>query len=335
MAKIKKIAVLLLVLFCFQAANAEWVKQQTRSFAWLRDISFQSESKGWIVGTDGTILSTDDGGATWQPMPKFTTDTFRQIYFTDEFTGWLLAERNVYSRGQNGTSYVLKTTNGGRSWERLEFEAAGRERVTRLLFNKLGWGMAYGEGGIFYKLQEDGKTWKKSLTAIHFLLLGGAFSDGEIGALAGAGGTLMFTENNGLTWDRATIIGDNDARLNAVVFAGQKLGWAVGSGGVILASTGGGRLWRAQQSGTTNNLNDVYFLNQREGWAVGDEGTIIRTQNGGASWSEVNSRVTHRLEKVCFNGKRGFAVGFGGTLLKYVDGASNDTTGKPGMKQRN
>lgn len=332
MFKLTKIFVSFAILLCFQTANAEWVKQRTNSFAWLRDITFVSESKGFIVGTDGTILSTTDGGTTWTQLPKFTTDTFREIHFTDENNGWILCERNVFTRGQNGTSYLRKTSDGGRNWERIEFEDAGRERVTKILFNSKGWGTAFGEGGIFYKLQEDGKTWKGSKTAIHFLLLDGAFGDGPNGAIVGAGGTILFTEDNGLLWDKATLLGNIDARYNSIFFHGQKLGWAVGSGGAIVAATGGGRMWRVQDSGVEANLNDVFFTSSREGWAVGDNGTIIKTRNGGTQWDEINSRVKHRLEKVYFNGSKGWIVGFGGTILSY-NGISNDT--KPTMQPRN
>lgn len=335
MKNISKLIFLLLLIAVTQPANAEWVKQNSASFAWLHDVTFVDANKGWIVGSGGTIFATIDAGNSWKQVPKFTTDTIREVHFTDENTGWLLCERDIYSRGQNATSYLRKTTDGGRTWERLEFEDGGRERVTKLLFNKLGWGIAFGEGGKFYKLQEDGRTWKKSQSAIHFLLLGGAFTDGAAGAIAGAGGTMMFTADNGLTWEKATLLGNTDARINSVCFAGQKFGWAVGSAGAIFASTGGGRLWRTQESGTTANLNDVFFQNARLGWAVGDDGTIIRTQNGGAQWYQVNSRVKHRLERVLFNGTRGWAVGFGGTILSYEDDAGGSPSGKPVIRPKN
>ena len=335
MSRSSKILIFFALLLCFQTANADWVKQRSGSFSWLRDVTFVSADKGWIVGTDGAMLYSADGGTTWKQTPKFTTDTFREIHFTDENIGWLLCERNVFTRGQNATSYLRKTIDGGKTWERIEFEEAGRERVTKMLFNKQGWGTAFGEGGIFYKLQEDGKTWKKSNTAIHFLLLGGAFSDGQNGAIVGAGGTILFTENSGLLWDRATLLGNADTKFNSIVFHGEKLGWAVGSKGSIMASTGGGRLWRTQDSGVEANLNDVFFVSPREGWAVGDDGTILSTRNGGGQWDEVNSRVKHKLEKVFFNGSKGFAVGFGGTILTYADGSIAEPDRKPVMLTRN
>ncbi len=335
MVKIYRIYILLLVLFCFQTANAGWVRQNTNSFAWFRDVFFVNQSKGWIVGGDGVMLSTDNGGQTWVQQTKFTTDTFVQIYFTSETTGWLLCERNIYARGVNASSYLRKTTDGGRSWERIEFQDGGRERVTKLLFNKNGGGTAFGEGGIFYKLQEDGTSWKKSQTSIHFLLLDGAFSNSPIGTIVGTGGTILFTEDSGLTWEKASLLGDTDTRFNAVSFAGEKGAIAVGTKGRIFRSNGGSRLWRQIYSGTTVDLNDVYFTDTANGWAVGDSGIIVRTRDGGKTWMDGNSPASHNLEKITFTGDRGWAVGFGGTVLTYdANVTTTDQGSKPALQKR-
>lgn len=336
--RINKLVLAALILLCsFVAAKADWHKRNLSTFAYFRDIFFVNESKGFIVGSDGVMMITADGGATWSMRPKFTTDAFLQVYFTNENTGWLLCERNIYNRGKEPTSYLRKTTDGGLNWEKIEFEDAGRERVTKLLFRSDGSGRAFGEGGIFYELQDDGITWKRYRTAIHFLLLDGAYSDNAIGAIVGAGGTIMFTEDAGLTWDKATLLGDADARLNAVYFGGAKAGaWAVGSRGRIFHSNGGARLWRQQQSNVTADLNDVTFTSATNGWAVGENGIIVRTRDGGNSWYDVRSNVTHSLQRVFFNRDRGWAIGFGGTLLTYDDTpAINDPEVKPILKKRN
>ncbi len=336
MAKLYRISILLFLLFFSQTANAGWVRQSTNSFTWFRDVFFVNQNKGWIVGTDGVMLSTDDGGQTWVQQTKFTTDTFVQVYFTSETTGWLLCERNVYARGANASSYLRKTTDGGRSWERIEFQDGGRERVTKLLFNKNGVGTAFGEGGIFYKLQEDGSMWKKSQTSIHFLLLDGAFSNSPVGAIVGTGGTILFTEDSGLTWEKASLLGDTETRFNAVSFAGEKGIIAVGTKGRIFRSNGGGRLWRQVESVTTADLNDICFTDGVNGWAVGDHGIIVRTRDGGKTWTDGNSPAVHNLERVFFIGDRGWAVGFGGTVLTYdANAASPDSGSKPVLQKRN
>lgn len=330
--------ILAAILLCsFVGARADWHKRNLNTFAYFRDIFFVNQSKGFIVGSDGVIMTSDDGGATWSMRPKFTTDAFLQVYFTDENTGWLLCERNVYNRGKEPTSYLRKTTDGGRNWEKIEFEDAGRERVTKMLFRPDGSARAFGEGGIFYKLQDDRLTWKRYRTAIHFLLLDGAYSDNAVGAIVGAGGTIMFTEDNGLTWDKATLLGDTDTRFNAIYFGGAKEGaWAVGSKGRIFYSNGGARLWRQQPSTVTADLNDVTFTSATDGWAVGESGIIVRTRDGGKSWFDVRSNVTHSLQRVLFNNDRGWAIGFGGTLLYYNDlPAITGPNTKPILRTRN
>ena len=330
-------SLILLILLCgIQTANAEWVKQNTNTLAWFRDISFVSETRGWIVGDNGTVMATTDGGSTWTPSKKFTSDNLIQVHFTSDMNGWLLCQRDIYSRGQNPSSYLMRTVDGGLTWEKVDFAGAGRERVTRVLFTPDGKATAFGEGGIFYRMQDDGVTWKKVQTAIHFLLLDGKFGNDRVGAIVGAGGTIMFTDDAGFSWDRATLLGDTDTKFNAVFFAGNRGGWAVGTQGRIFRSNGGARLWRQQNSDTTSNLNDVYFSTPTNGWAVGDNGTILRTRNGGSTWMQVNSRTTHRLDRVAFTGNKGWAVGFGGTLLLYNEGsAKTDPGAKPSLQRRN
>lgn len=335
---VKTLYIPIMLVFLLAGASsvrADWEKRTTNSFAWFRDITFLDESRGFIVGTDGIIVKTTDGGATWIAQPKFSTDTFLQVHFVSEMTGWLLCERNVYARGNNPTSYIRKTTDGGRTWEKFEFEDAGRERVTRLLFNENGSATAFGEGGVFFRLQEDGLTWKRVQTAIHFLLLDGSFGSSRVGAVVGAGGTIMFSEDSGLTWEKASLLGETDTKFNAVFFTGTQGAWAVGTRGRIFRSNGSGRLWRQQDSTVTANLNDVYFTSPSSGWAVGDHGIIVRTRDGGNSWTDVKSPVTHKLEKVIFRGNRGWAIGFGGTLLTYeAASAPSEPSIKPTMQKR-
>src|SRR5437868_7552269 len=178
MKKLRSICVIYCVLLLLSAtASADWEKRPLNTLASFHDVFFLNENRGWIVGGNGVIFSTLDGGKTWAPRDRFTTDDLIQIHFTDADTGWMLCQRNVFSRGKEAISYLRKTTNGGQTWDKIEFEDAGRERVTRLLFGKDGNARAFGEGGIFYKLQSDGVTWKKYNTAINYLLLDGALSD--------------------------------------------------------------------------------------------------------------------------------------------------------------
>lgn len=318
------------------AARAEWSRQESGTLAWLHSIFFVSENKGWIGGSGGTLLVTDDGGASWKPAAKFTGDAVRDIYFSDENNGWLLCERSVYFPGAGPPSYLLHTTDGGRNWDKVEFAGIRRERVADIFFTADGYGAAIGEAGAFFVMEDDRKTWKKQPAPTRYLMTAGVFTDKSKGVMIGAGGTILFTEDAGYSWEQATLGGGGRAKLGSVFFIDGKNGWAVGAEGKIYQTINGGRFWREQASGTNRALNDIVFLNTAEGWAVGDYGTILQTTTAGNVWQPVGNKSTHKLERLIFNGKRGFAVGFGGTLLRYEKGrAAPSPAASPQLQRRN
>lgn len=317
-----KISILLFVLLCFQTANANWVKQQSGTFAWFRDVYFLNETKGWIAGSGGAFFSTDDGGKTWEKRNARTQDSIRQIYFSDAKNGWILCEQSVFSSGSSSPSYLMVTTDGGENWERSLLVSEEHVRIVKVFFDEKGNGFAVGESGAFYNLPAGETTWKKRAAPNRYLLLDGVFTDSSHGVIVGAGGSILFTEDAGSTWNQSNVFGDSKGKFTSVFFADKKNGWTVGTGGKIFQTTSGGKTWRAQRSGTTNNLTDIFFLNSSQGWAIGEEGTLLQTSNGGALWNASNSKIRHRLEKIIFIGGRGWIVGFGGTILSYDKNAS-------------
>ena len=59
--------------------------------------------------------------------------------------------------------------------------------------------------------------------------------------------------------------------------------------------------WYAQTSSTTNDLNGVFFAaDGRRGWAVGDAGTVVRSTDAGASWTTQTSSTVADLQDVWF-----------------------------------
>lgn len=323
---------------CFvflQTVNADWTKRNSQTLAWLHSVYFVNENKGWIVGSSGAFLTTDDGGATWKQTKKFTEDNIRDVYFSDSQNGWLLCEGDVYGAGGASPSYLMETTDGGANWRKINF-ADGRERVARIFFSKDGYGFAVGESGAFWAMQDDKKTWKKHLLPVRYLMLDGAFTDNLHGSLVGGSGSALFTEDGGLTWNPATVDQRGDAaKLNSIFFINQRVGWTVGGGGKVLFTNNGGKLWHEQNSNVSANLSDVFFISTAEGWAVGDDGAILHTTTAGNLWSVEKTSVRHKLERVFFVGQKGFAVGFGGTILIYDKTQNNaPLIEKPQMRQR-
>jgi photosystem II stability/assembly factor-like uncharacterized protein len=66
----------------------------------------------YAVGDEGTILKSDDGGATWSPRSSGTTASLRAISISKE------TDTHLIAAGLGGT--VLKSIDGGDTWCQLE-----------------------------------------------------------------------------------------------------------------------------------------------------------------------------------------------------------------------
>ena len=327
---------------------AAWGRQKTGTFAWLHAVFFVDERRGWAAGGKGALLSTSDGGATWEVSKSPTEDAVRDLFFQDAETGWMLCERSMFKpmEKDESVSYLLKTTDGGRTWSRVEVTRGADVdlKLAGLRFADRERGWVFGEMGALFVTQDGGATWTRQRVPTRHLLLGASFLDARTGWLSGGGLTVLKTSDGGATWHAGTVflpasgaeaqqqsepkvVGPGEVsgqqeparrfsrRLNAVCFVSPERGWAVGSGGVIIATADGGRTWRPQTSGVGDDLFDVKFFDAREGWAVGLGGAMLHTTDGGLRWADERRVTTHALERLFLLGRRAWAVGFGGTVV--------------------
>jgi photosystem II stability/assembly factor-like uncharacterized protein len=304
-------------------AQGGWGRLNSGSMAWLHAVFFLDQSRGWAVGSKGTVLQTLDGGNTWKPRGASIEDVVRDIFFIDEKTGWLVVEVNAYQlkTQQDPRAYLMKTTDGGENWKRIEIKGFDVDAIlVRAVFSRTGRGWTFGEGGSIYTTHDAGDTWSKLSSPTRRLLLGGAFIDNDRGWIVGAGATIIQTSDGGDTWYQSRLPQvEKSVRFNATSFVDNRKGWAVGSGGSVYQTVNGGRTWQRQDSTVNVDLFDVKFVDAVEGWAVGAEGTIIHTSDGGEHWTSERSGTEHPLERVFFTDRNhGWAVGFGGTIVSYL-----------------
>lgn len=328
---IRKVITLLIYLACAPSAMAAWTQQQSGTLAWLRSIYFIDQNNGWTVGSKGTFLSTTDGGRHWEKARKFTEDNIRDVYFSDARNGWLLCESDIYDTSRTRHSYLLRTSDGGGTWERIDF-LGEPERIVRFFFSQEGKGTAVGEGGAIFQMQNESRSWKKTALPVRFLILDGVHIDNLRTVLVGGGGTVLFSDDAGNEWSRAVTPATARTKLNSVFFADDRNGWAVGTEGKIYATKNGGKLWREQVTGTNDEICDVIFLDPNEGYAVGSGGGILHTVNGGEAWNITRTKTKNRLERVFFVGKKGYIVGFGGLILTSDDSDRAEKSGTRASK---
>lgn len=72
----------------------------------LMDVFFVRPSKGWIPGSDGRIMHTEDGGQNWSDRSPAAGVPLNAVAFINENIGWAV--------GQDGT--ILHTLDGGFFW---------------------------------------------------------------------------------------------------------------------------------------------------------------------------------------------------------------------------
>jgi len=288
--------------------------------AWLHAVYFLDQDHGWIAGGNGTLLSTTDGGVTWNKASLITKDSLIDVYFADSANGWLLAERDLFKlKSDERSSYLLNTNDGGITWQPIFLNTADTNaRFTRMLFSDRQRGWVFGETGNIFATSDGGAHWMPQRSASKHLLLGGAFANNDRGLIVGAGATILQSDD-GTVWRLSALYNDQSARLNAVTLVGNSA-WAVGNAGQILATNNGGRSWFRQRSNVTADLRDVRFIDAREGWAAGAEGTLLHTSDGGLHWVAESIERARGLERLFIIDRNHiWAVGFGGTILRFGD----------------
>ncbi|HEX8293107.1 MAG TPA: YCF48-related protein, partial [Pyrinomonadaceae bacterium] len=191
------------------ARASAWEKQQTGTFAWLHSVFFVDERRGWAAGGKGALLSTADGGETWQTRKPPTEDALRDVFFHDAETGWLVCERSIFKpmEKDESVSYLLKTTDGGGTWARVEVTrgADADVKLAGLRFADREHGWAYGELGALFSTGDGGATWRRQRVPTRHLLLGATFLDAQTGWLSGGGLTVLKTSDGGATWRAGTV----------------------------------------------------------------------------------------------------------------------------------
>ncbi len=73
-----------------------------------RSVHFSSDTRGWLVGDNGAIVSTNDGGITWNPQSSHVAVTLEDVFFLNDQEGWA-----------TGVATLIHTLDGGATWNEL------------------------------------------------------------------------------------------------------------------------------------------------------------------------------------------------------------------------
>lgn len=225
--------------------------------------SFVDARRGWIVGVNGQVYRTVDGGDSWQGLDPGAGAGKRllRVEFHDARLGWIAVA---------GERWILKTTDGGDSWRQVTVDL--KDGFTDLQFLDANVGFATGHDGILAKTTDGGERWanigfgnQAKMVAVWFAdLLHGWVAASEIRA----------TSDGGASWRSQ---GKPPKSINDLVFADAREGWAVGDEGVFLHTTDGGASWRRLGEDLPRDaLLGVGIARPGVVFGVGVNGAIVR-----------------------------------------------------------
>jgi photosystem II stability/assembly factor-like uncharacterized protein len=267
--------------------------------------------------------------AQWVTQNSTTTDSLSSVFFTDASTGYACGTTMV------STIILLKTTDGGTTWNNLNFNSP----VFSVFFTDANNGYIAGVDTI-YKTVNAGATWTKYPLGLGstFVAFTVYFYNSTVGYVSGfdyiAGtSTIFHTTDAGVSWIASTSGATTATSGSTCLFCTNAttcyaVGWEGTHG--IQKTTNGGVTWNNIYNPNERELTSVYFTNTTTGFAAGgnnDSQNIYRTTDGGSTWNEVYTNNGTWINSLYFtSATTGYAVGgdFGGgnTVIQTTDGGT-------------
>jgi len=114
----------------------------------------------------------------------------------------------------------------------------------------------------------------------------------------------------------------NNQALNAVDFADEQRGIAVGDEGIILRTSDGGATWTQSTNGISTRLTKVAFSGNQRAVALAAGGRVLLSRDAGNTWMFGNDILVD-AQDLAFDGPIGVAVGRGGYMAYTTDGGED------------
>jgi photosystem II stability/assembly factor-like uncharacterized protein len=276
-------------------------------------------TRSWAVGGTGQILSTSDGGNSWQPVGiRLTAAQLLSVAFSaDGGIGLAVSD----------SGDVLRTADGGASWGAVQLPGEKKSINSLVLLGdgRRGW---LARGNQILRTADGGESWQQiqDIADVDYLLGLTFQNDGLRGWVVGAKGAALKTDDGGFTWRRIIDIPSNED-LDGVSFdESGSHGLITGARGTVLATADKGQTWLAVDVGPrAGNFGPPRLsADGREAW-IPAEGELLVSRDGAVTWAASPIPIQETMLAIDFPswGKRGFAVGVHGTILVTEDGGQN------------
>lgn len=246
------------------------------------------------VGERGTVLLSDDNGATWRQAVVPVSSSLVAVQFVDEKLGWAVGHAGV----------VLHTVDGGDSWT---LQLDGRRAAALELSSVLATGdesrLAAAKQGVV-----DGAD--KPLLAL-------SFSDAHNGLVVGAYGMVMHTTDGGATWSSwaGRLPNPRGLHLYAIAQQGTHL-YLAGEQGLFMRSQDGGEHFKALSTPYEGSYFSLAVQADGAVLVAGLRGKVFRSVDLGQSFHTVANPLPISINDMRLLGNQLLLVNQAGGLLQ-------------------
>jgi hypothetical protein len=253
-----------------------------------------------VVGDNGTILKTTDGGTNWISKPSGTTNNLSKVQFPSPNVGYAI---------KRWSGILLKTIDGGESWNTINSGLTNINDISCISEN------------IFYVTDDNGlkKTTNGGATfeivnANTYGLI--QFINEQIGYAGGA----FKTTDGGITWQSI-----NSFSVTSFFFLNENIGFIKTINGDIYKTIDGGTIFTFLST-INGNIKKLVASSESVLWGVpvlcplnGSDCYSIRGEitNSGAFQNDI---IDFAFRSICFaNSTKGYALYFS-TIFKNSTG---------------
>jgi photosystem II stability/assembly factor-like uncharacterized protein len=188
----------------------------------LLDVWFRDENEGFVVGSYGMLLHTENGGRNWELVSDRMDNP--EAFHLNQIVA--APDGALFIAGESG--YVFRSSDGGQSWDSLEPGYEGSFYGVVAVPDASGAYelLVYGLRGNLFRSTDRGETWESMDSGTTITLMNGELlSDGTV-YLAGQGGAILTREPGQQAFkpaqnpDRRPILGLKQTADNEILIVG-------------------------------------------------------------------------------------------------------------------
>lgn len=261
----------------------------------LLDLAWAGD-RAVAVGERGHVLHSGDKGNSWTQVQVPASANLTAVYFVDAQHGWAVGHDEV----------ILRTTDGGLSWERTRFNPGSSQPLLDVWFGDTEHGLAVGAYGVVLASSDGGRTWANQ-----------PFEPEPLG-----GHQEQYDPDD---YDAEVDMGF-DFHLNAIAAGPGGELYLAAEAGRLFRSDDGGATWRELPSPYDGSFYGIQPLGGTSLLAFGLRGNVFRSTDGGQKWTAVETGTVALLGgAVQPSPEVVILAGLTGVMLVSTDGGSSFT----------